>query len=296
MTGDDGMTEDKLAEDGQNGVVIDWDGSVAAWVADVEADILRLMESDPRFVNVGALASRFRDRAALWKGSGADGARPKHHVHALIEDGNEVATAWALLERMEAGDTLAYEPRLADTEQSLDFMVRRADGSRLWFEVKSVRPGWDDSDESWQRYEMIAAEFPDNAGLVVDRRWGGAALSGQAIKTRWSFIRQTIEVERKAALLAPEQHGPVRLVLCSSGSWNADDLEDFADYYRTGRFRGDDWSRNAVARFMSDQSLAFAGTLAGFCFLQRPQDEVRPRHFLIDMRGPTIGSDPIPFW
>lgn len=288
MTGDDGMAEDKLAEDKPNGVVIDWDGSVAAWIADVEADTLRLLEHDRRFVNAAALAKRFRDRATLWKDSGADGERPKHHVRALIEDGNEVATAWALLERMAPGDTLAYEPRLAATKESLDFLVTLSDGSRQWYEVKSVRPGWDDSDESWQRYERIAADFPDNAGLVVDRRWGGAALSGQAIKTRWSFIRQTIEVERKAALLAPEQQGPVRLVLCSGGAWNADDLEDFADYYRTGRFRGDDWSRNAVARFMADESLTFTGGLTGFCFLKRAHEAPRPSAFVIDVQGPAI--------
>jgi bifunctional non-homologous end joining protein LigD len=39
------------------------------------------------------------------------------------------------------------------------------------------------------------------------------------------------------------QRGPVRLLLCSDGAWDGDDLEDFADSYCTGKFRADEWRR-----------------------------------------------------
>jgi hypothetical protein len=98
--------------------------------------------------------------------------------------------------------------------------------------------------------------------------------------------RGTLEVEEKIALLTPEELGPVRLVLCSDGTWRADDLEDFADFYRTRRFRADDWSRNAVDRYIQDRQITFARTLAGFCYLERDHDAVYSRRFLIDVYGP----------
>jgi hypothetical protein len=82
----------------------------------------------------------------------------------------------------------------------------------------------------------------------------------------------------------------VPLLLCSSGPWNLDDLEDFADFYRTGLFRQDDWARNAVARYMADEDIAFARTLAGFGYVERRHDEVDARSFVLDVRGPASGA------
>jgi hypothetical protein len=55
------------------------------------------------------------------------------------------------------------------------------------------------------------------------------------------FIQRTIEVERKAALIPSNEMGRVWLLFCSDRfAWDCDELEDFADFYRTGRFRQDD--------------------------------------------------------
>ena len=105
---------------------------------------------------------------------------------------------------------------------------------------------------------------------------GGAGISSQEIKARWSFISRTIEVESKSALIPANERGPVWLLFCSDRSaWHADDLEDFADFYRTGSFREDDWARNAVARYMEEEGHQFAGTLAGFHYLGRRHDECK---------------------
>jgi hypothetical protein len=90
-------------------------------------------------------------------------------------------------------------------------------------------------------------------------------------------------------LLQGSERGPLRLLLCSSGPWNRDDLEDFADFYMTGKFREDDWARNALARFMAEKNIAFAKSLAGFGYLERRHDEVEPRRFVLDVRGPRLG-------
>lgn len=120
--------------------------------------------------------------------------------------------------------------------------------------MKTVAPQWQDDETGWQRFERIAAAFPDNAQMGVAREFGGAGIFGQSIKARWSFIRQTLELERKASLIPADVAGPVWLLLCSDRSaWHLDELEDFADFYRTGRFREDDWARNAIAEYMTER-------------------------------------------
>jgi hypothetical protein len=181
---------------------------------------------------------------------------------------------------------IAYEPRLALTKKTIDFRLTFASGARCWIDVKTVAPRWMNDDASWQRFERFAQDFPDNARLVVDRELGGAAISGQEIKARWSFIRWTREAEAKEALLAPDEKAPVRLLLCSNGPMRKDGLEDFADFYRTGCFRPDDWMRNAVARHLKEENIVFSRTLVGFSYLYFRWEAATIDDFEIDVRGP----------
>jgi hypothetical protein len=181
---------------------------------------------------------------------------------------------------------LAYEPRLAQTKKAIDFHLT-ASGNRCWIDAKTIAPQWMDDDSSWQRFEDFASDFPDNARLIVARQFGGAAIWRQEINARWSFIRWTREAEAKEALLTPDEKAPVRLLLCSNGPMHKDGLEDFADFYRTGCFRPDDWTRNAVARYLKDKSIVFSRTLVGFSYLYFRWEAARIEDFEMDVRGPA---------
>jgi hypothetical protein len=122
--------------------------------------------------------------------------------------------------------------------------------------------------------------------LIVDRNFCGAAIGHQLIKARWSLIQRTVELEARMALLTQAEKGPVRLLVCNEGAWHEDDLEDFADFYFSGRFRPDDWAQNAIARYMAERNFAFQRSLAGFCYLERRHDETLARRFSVDVRGP----------
>lgn len=250
---------------------IDWEASKVAWIDEVRRLLMQRLSADTRFPDATKLTQRFETEVSAWRNRHtAEGA-----FRSVINIGNELAAAAAVLDQFGDLTLLRYEPRMKGTAQTLDFCLHDADGHRVWVDVKTVAPQWLDDDEGWQRFQTLAADFPRNARFGVQRAFGGAGIFGQAIKARWSFVTRTIEVEQKAALIPAEDAGPVWLMFCSDRfAWHPDDLEDFADFYRAGRFRDDDWASNAIARYLSDNNLSMARSLAGFHYLGRRHDEL----------------------
>lgn len=260
-------------------MAIDWEASKEDWIARVRGELFPRLLADQRFVDAGKLTARFDHEVAVWQKNGV--------IRQVIEIGNELAAAAKILTRLQDDDSLQYEPPISGTKKRLDFLRQTKKGEREWIEVKTVAPLWMDTEEQWQKYLLIAQEFPENAKLVVAKEWEGAAISGQAIKARLSLVNRTLETEARAALIPDAERGPVTLVFCSTGfAWHRDDLEDFADYYRSGKFRQDDWSRAAICRYMGEQKLSFARSLAGFHYLARKHEDVDATEFFVCVRGP----------
>jgi hypothetical protein len=251
--------------------MIDWQASKDEWVDSVRALLIARLRLDARLVGAGKMESRFNISVEAWRKDG--------NFRPVINNGNELAAAASILDRMAADDRLLYEPRLSGTPKSIDFCIQHPNRTRTGIDMKTIAPGRQDDDAAWKRFLEIAKGFPEQAPLMVDRRFASAAIGMQLLKTRWTFIQRAAEVEAKAALLHDAEKGPVRLLLCSEGAWHEDDLEDFADFYRTGAFREDDWARNAIIRYMRDQSVGMDRSLACFCFLERRHEEVLARRF-----------------
>jgi hypothetical protein len=261
-------------------MVVDWQAAKEEWIGLVNALLLPRLAEDRRLVDAHVMACRFELAVVRWRSSG--------DFRPVINEANELCAAAELLRDLRPDDRLRYEPRLIRTPKSIDFCVEWADGGRSWVDMKTVAPGWQDDDAAWTRVQQIAEEMPDNTHLLLDKSWSGAAIGGQWIKARWSFVQRTAELEAKVALLTAAERGPVRLLLCSEGAWHKDDLEDFADFYRTGKPRADDWAQNAIARYMAERNIVFDRSITGFCYLERHHDEVAARHFAIDVRGPRL--------
>lgn len=252
------------------------------WITAVEAQLIPALHGDARFQNSATLCDLFARKVKEWR-SGAE-------LKQIVEIGNELAAAERILREMAEGHVLEYEPSMAGTSKRIDFRVKWANDSCSWIEVKTVAPQWIDNEPGWERFRSIAANFPENARLIVDRNWAGSAISGQAIKARWSFLKRASEVEERAALIPAAMQGPVYLLFCSNGfDWNLDELEDFADFYRTDTARVDDWLANGMCRYMTENNIAFTRTLAGFGYLERPHQEVREQRFVLPVHGPVNG-------
>jgi hypothetical protein len=261
-------------------MAIDWKASKELWINDVRVSLIPRLTGDARFPDAEHMVNRFDAAIARWRQS--DDFRP------VINDANELAAAAEILHDLRATDLLLYEPKLSKTPKSIDFGVLWADGGRSWIDMKTVVPGWQDDDAAWKRITEITAATPGNTHLVLDRDFGGAAIGGQWIKARWSFVQRTVDLEAKIAHLTEVERGPVRLLFCSEGIWHQDDLEDFADFYHSGLFRADDWAQNAIAQYMAERNIKFDHSIAGFCYLERKHDDALARKFTVDVRGPRL--------
>ena len=241
--------------------------TINLWVQSVRGRLVPLLKSDARFQGSNILISRFEHEVNLWNVT--------RNIRPLIEIGNELASAEALLNGMGACETLIYEPPIPGTKKRIDFLKVTAHGINEWIEVKTVSPRWEDNDERWQRALKFTDDFPKNASLTVNKDWDGAAIANKAINARMSFIERTHELELRVKLIPTRMAGSVSLMLCSSGTeWHLDDLQDFIEFYRTGRSRPDDWFRNAAKRFMDCEGISFDGSLSGFHLLNRKPDAV----------------------
>lgn len=258
-------------------MTIDQQTAQEEWIDRMQSNAVPKLCEDARFDNP-------RDLTDLFNGA-ANGWREGSEFRQLTNFGNEIGAAQAILETLQSSDKLFYEPPLANTNQSIDFLVLKPSGAKIWMDMKTVSPTWDDGDSGWERFERIAGDFPQHATLIVDRDFGGAGLSGQLIKSRWSFIKRTLELERKVALLSDVERGGVRLLFCSNGSWQEDDLEDFADFYRTGHFRPDDPLSNATRRYIEDEGVEFLRNLDGFSYISRSHESDSYDEFTFHVHG-----------
>lgn len=253
---------------------------IEEWIADVYALLIPRIQCNNQFVESSRIIDRFNKSERVW--------RRNNNIRQLINFANELAVANELLKIIGPNDEIYYEPRLQSTNKTIDFLVRAQDGSRGWYDVKTIAPKWDDGDDKWAKYLNFLCKCSSSAHFIVEKDLCGAAIYNQMINARWSVIKYTIEAERKALLLSEQESGPVRLVFCSAGEWHHSNLEDFSDFYRTGSFRGDDCAQVAVKRRMEVDNLSFRRVLSGFCYLERRHHEVEASCFRIDVKGPKM--------
>jgi hypothetical protein len=221
------------------------------WIERVRREALTRLEMDGRFIGLRALRENFEATVTEWKQYGK--------FRNAINFGNEISLALAMLDRVNDLAKLTYEPRLSATAKSVDFHMEGRTGEKAWVDSKTVAP-------------------------QVSKL--------QELKARFGFVEKVFDVENKIATFTAAEQAPTYLVFCSdAGNWNRDSLEDFADFYRAGKFRADDWASEKIAEHMAKKGRVFGRTITGFCFLGRLHDEVTAEKFVWDVRGPLpLGS------
>lgn len=248
-----------------------------------------------RFHNWQSLFRQFEDAATSWR----NGNDPT--FQGVSERVNEMAVAEQLLgDQSLLEHEIFYEPTLGITDRSLDFKITKHGERPLYVEVKTIRPEATNPQALQNRHEIIRQLISENnsfimggitvneAGNIIDDPEMGNYLAYLAFTARSKFLHYTIDIERKILDVPATENARVILLFCSDGfSWHLGELEDFADFYRTGNYRPDDPFARMQADHITTRNIQLQRTLESFAYLERPRDQIALSAF----RCPVIGPE-----
>lgn len=250
-----------------------------AAVCDETVSVLRA--NSERLTNSGRLIERFKSAAATWC------ANPSDNIRAIAECVNELCIARKFLESEDCTRVL-YEPPLDGMDQTIDFLVETNDSRRILFDVKTVHP---EAKDAWERFKRISERglLSDNTELVLDENWMGGEIAHSFLASREKFLDYTTELEAKIDAMRDTEGLSFAVVFCGNGyDWHLDQLEDFADFYMSGKHRPDDPFAKMEEHSITEKGISLSRTINSFCYLERKISKTTPRKFGCNVRGPTF--------
>jgi hypothetical protein len=229
------------------------------------------------------LWAQFQDAVAAWR------ARPSsERVLGIIERVNELAVAGVFLKDASVLK-LEYEPRQPHGEKRIDFRLGLDVGRGGYAEVKTVQPRTEDSDANWKKYEQRREHFTLNTDYIVREDWLGAQIFGKSFSARASFFRYTLEFEETLEAAQATAPGSGCLIFCGNGiDWHPSELEDFADFHRTGKHRPDDPFAEMESHHIEENGITLRGNIDSFGCLIRDHDGIQPKRWIFPVRGPRL--------
>ncbi len=254
------------------------DDGEMAWLEQYETATLehfrpRFEASAGRFDQFERVLSRLTDALQHVRAQG------RQYFSAVDDAHNEICVADAILsDGSTAHSILQYEPKLPNTDKTIDFALAEDDGRLTLVDVKTIKPARRDR---WAQYERALQEgwFPKDVQFLLDKDGQGGELWHTAFTSRARFLEYSLEFEQKLAAAAyGEKVRRQIMMFCGEGfHWHQDELEDFVSYYRAGAHRADDPFANAEARHINDNGLILRKTISSFGCLNRRQWETQAR-------------------
>jgi large subunit ribosomal protein L30 len=218
-------------------------------------------------------------------------ADPKRDDRQLTEKINEIAVAAVLVaDRALAGRPIQYEPDMLPDGRRIDFVIDRG-ADNLYVEVKTVSPRTNDSDKAWEDFLRRKKFHPKTLDYMVTREGMGGMIHGNEFASRGHFFDYTRAFEERLAAAKAIKPGPGVLVFCGTGfAWRKSNLEDFADFYRTGIPRADDPFGKMQQHDIEEKKINLLRNVDHFAFLQRPIELAQKQGFYFSVRGPKFGA------
>lgn len=241
-------------------------------------------EPSSRLTGGERLWGQFEDAVAAYRKHG----RPQRA--GVCQGVNELAVAGQILADKSLSHTpIWYEPEIVSHGPRFDFVAPDVNGQALYIEVKTVEPRTEDSDSNWAKFEGRQKYLTPGNHYIVEKEWMGAAIFGKSFAARSSFLDNTFETEAKFKDHNAVKPGHAILVFCGTGfAWKVDALEDFADFYRTGRHRGDDPFADMEQHAIEQRGAKLSRSLNGFAALMRKSDDALPSKCVYPVRGPRL--------
>lgn len=184
---------------------------------------------------------------------------------------------------------LSYEPNpdaLKSSVKTIDFLFKIGNEDVVYCDVKTIRP---EIKDSWKNFKKDKKYFPKNINVYLDKKWGGGEIYHCMRNTRTSMLQYTIEFEEKILAYSKFIKAHYFLIFCGNGfHWHLDELEDFADFYLTGRHNPGDQFSDMERHDMQLKNEVFQKTINRFAYFERKEYEIDYRKFVCPVRGPWI--------
>jgi hypothetical protein len=260
------------------------EAEIEAHIAAVEEAYRDLLTGPKARIEGGSRQwTQFQDAVASWRAQ-----QGPERVLGVIERVNELVVA-GILVNDPAVLRLEYEPQQVHSKQRIDFRLGLDVGQDGYAEVKTVQPQTGDNDENWKRYEDRRVHLTRNTDYIVSKDWLGARIFGRSFSARAAFLRYTLQFEEKLEAAQVSKPGTGCLIFCGNGmDWHPSELEDFADFYRTGKHRPDDPFAEIEAHHMQENSLVLRGNIHSFGCLIRGHEDIQPKRWIFPVRGPRL--------
>jgi hypothetical protein len=117
----------------------------------------------------------------------------------------------------------------------------------------------------------------------------GGAIHGNLFKSRGHFLEYTQVFEERLAAAKAIKPGPGILVFCGTGfAWHKSNLEDSADFYRTGVHREDDVFGPMEDDGIEKKNIKLLRNVDGFAWLRRHIEKPQREEFHFPIRGQRV--------
>lgn len=246
----------------------------------------RIEAGSSRLKRYEKLLNKFETECKAWRNEHIN------HVRGITEVVNELCFADHILNDKTVRDA-EYEPSIGNTNKTIDFLIIPADSevpdARIFYDVKTIHPKERDR---WDQYEMSKAKgrFTPGTELVLDSKWMGGEIFHNFFAARGKFLEYTLECEEKIRHIVNSQDCRFGMVFCGDGfQWHRDQLEDFADFYFSGRHRPDDDFGTMEAHYLEYKKITLDHTINAFCILERKKPQIDIKLYR-NVRGPKFPS------
>jgi hypothetical protein len=159
----------------------------------------------------------------------------------------------------------------------------------VYVDVKTISPVPTDK---WGQFEEAQREkwIPENVRVGLSEDWMGGEIWHGWIAGRGRMLEYALELEQKIrdSGLNGRTDTSIILALCGTGfQWHESQLEDFADFYRSGRHRSDDAFARMEAHFIEERKIVLKRTVTSIAYMERKMRAILPKIMGWNVRGPA---------
>ena len=265
---------------------------IADFLSKVESELgIPLRNQGKRFFNVANLLNRFQNIRDVEKQLESGN---ESFVNQIIEITNELCIAKWLLDPKNKCNELTYEPvssaKATASRKTIDFCAFMENGQTIYFDVKTIQP---DTIDRWDKFEEAIKEnrFPENVNMILDKESLGGEIWHDSFSSRGRMLEYTVELEEKIRNYEIKDKTDFVMVFCGDGfDWRVDKLEDFADFYKTGRYNPDDPFREMESYSIKKKQIKLQENITAFYYLERPKTEIKIAKLICPVQGPWVAN------